>query len=97
MLQSNPGIETNLEPREAFQDHPPRIDPTGAWTVDTSIRMARRLAGLLQYLEDPAKGKGGKAAVSPFSLLPLAANLIVVVFPQAIERDAVQIILSDNH
>src|SRR5690606_23569126 len=42
--------------REAFPDHPLRIDPNGAWTVETSIRVADALKDVLEYLEDPTPG-----------------------------------------
>jgi glucarate dehydratase len=93
-------VETMVKLREAFPKAPLRIDPMGAWTVETAIRMGRRLAGVLEYLEDPAKGMDGMAAVSAFSPLPLATNLVVVEFEQifeALRKDAVQIILSDHH
>jgi glucarate dehydratase len=38
---------------------PLRIDPNGAWTVDTSIRVGIALAGALEYLEDPTPGVAG--------------------------------------
>jgi len=100
VLEPDLEAETLVKLREALPNHPLRIDPMGAWTVETSIRMARRLAGVLEYLEDPAKGMDGMAAVAAFSPLPLATNLVVVEFPQVIEairKSAVQIVLSDHH
>lgn len=93
-------IETLMKLREAFPDAPLRIDPMGAWTVETSISMANRLAGILEYLEDPVPGMKGMAAVATASPLPLATNLVVVDFPQLLEAirfNAVQIVLSDHH
>ncbi|MCB2053681.1 MAG: hypothetical protein KDE35_05485 [Geminicoccaceae bacterium] len=92
--------ETLVKLREAFPEAPLRIDPMGAWTVETSIAMARRLAGVLEYLEDPTPGLDGMAAVAAAGRLPLASNLVVVEFPHVIEaacRNAVQIVLSDHH
>jgi len=100
VLEPELEVETLIKLREAFPNHPLRIDPMGAWCVETSIKMARRLAGVLEYLEDPAPGMAGMTAVAPFSPLPLATNLVVVEFPQlieAIKNDAVQIVLSDHH
>lgn len=100
VLEPDLEAETLVKLREAFPEAPLRIDPMGAWSVETSIRMARRLAGVLEYLEDPAPGMAGMAAVAAFSPLPLATNLVVVEFPQLIEaaqKKAVQIILSDHH
>ena len=36
----------------------------GAWKVETAIALSRRLNGVLEYLEDPAKGMDGMAAVA---------------------------------
>ncbi len=93
-------VETLVKLREAFPKAPLRIDPMGAWTVETSIAMARRLAGVLEYLEDPTPGLDGMAAVAAAGGLPLASNLVVVEFPHVIEaacKNAVQIVLSDHH
>lgn len=92
--------ETLVKLRETFKGAPLRIDPMGAWTVETAIKMSRRLAGVLEYLEDPARGMDGMAAVAAFSPIPLATNLVVVELEQIVEalrKDAVQIILSDHH
>lgn len=42
--------------KAAFPDHPLRLDPNGGWTVETAIAAARRLSGILEYLEDPVLG-----------------------------------------
>jgi glucarate dehydratase len=100
VLEPDLEAETMVKLREAFPEAPLRIDPMGAWCVETSIRMARRLADVLEYLEDPAPKMDGMAAVAAFSPLPLATNLVVVEFPQIFEaarKNAVQIILSDHH
>jgi len=92
--------ETMVKLAEAFPGAPLRIDPMGAWGVETSIAMARRLAGVLEYLEDPAPGMDAMAAVAAFSPLPLATNLVVVEYEQVIEaarKNAVRIVLSDHH
>lgn len=86
--------------REAFPDMPLRLDPNGAWTVPTSIEVARRLDGVLEYLEDPTPGIEGMAAVAAQSPLPLATNMCVIAMehlPPAIAQDAVQVVLSDHH
>lgn len=79
---------------------PLRLDPNGAWTVPTSIEVARRLDGVLEYLEDPTPGIEGMAAVAAQSPLPLATNMCVIAMehlPPAIAQDAVQVVLSDHH
>jgi glucarate dehydratase len=86
--------------RDAFPDHPLRLDPNAAWTPETSIGVARELAGVLEYLEDPTSGIEGMAQVAREAAMPLATNMCVVAFdhlPPAIRQDAVQVILSDHH
>ncbi len=86
--------------REAFPDHPLRIDPNTAWTVETSLRVAEETAGLLEYLEDPTPGNPGMAAVAAKAPMPLATNMCVVSFadlPEAVALGSVGVILSDHH
>ena len=86
--------------REAFPDHPLRLDPNANWTVETSHRVAAELEGVLEYLEDPTDHIAGMAAVAARTTLPLATNMCVTSFddvPPAIAQDAVQIILGDHH
>jgi glucarate dehydratase len=83
-----------------FPDHPLRLDPNGAWSVGTSVRVAGELDGVLEYLEDPTTGISGMARVAREAPMPLATNMCVVAFDHlrpAIEEDAVQVILSDHH
>ena len=85
---------------KAFPDHPLRLDPNAAWSVDTSLRVARELSGVLEYLEDPTPGIPGMAAVAREAPMPLATNMCVVAFPHlppAVRENAVQVILSDHH
>jgi glucarate dehydratase len=93
-------IEAILALREAFPSLPLRLDPTAAWTPATSLSVARALAGVLEYLEDPTPGIDGMASVARQAAMPLATNMCVVAFshlPPAISADAVQVILSDHH
>lgn len=83
-----------------FPGVPLRLDPNGAWSVETSVRIGRRLEGLVEYLEDPTPGQAGMAEVRQQISTPLATNMCVVSFadiPEAIERGSVDIILSDHH
>ncbi|MFJ3190313.1 glucarate dehydratase family protein [Streptomyces halstedii] len=85
---------------EAFPGQPLRLDPNGAWSVETSLRVAEELKGVLEYLEDPASGTEAMARVSAGTDLPLATNMCVTTLaelPEAFARDAVQIVLSDHH
>ncbi|MPZ85196.1 MAG: glucarate dehydratase [Actinophytocola sp.] len=86
--------------REEFPDHPLRIDPNGAWSVATSVRVGEELDGVIEYLEDPTTGIAGMARVARAVPMPLATNMCVVAFDQvrtAVEEDAVQVVLSDHH
>jgi glucarate dehydratase len=93
-------IEAIRALRRAFPDHPLRLDPNAAWTVETSVRVGRELDGVLEYLEDPTPGVEGMAEVAREVSMPLATNMCVVGFGDlepAIERDAVGVVLSDHH
>ncbi|MBZ9560188.1 MULTISPECIES: glucarate dehydratase family protein [unclassified Modicisalibacter] len=86
--------------KEAFPDHPLRIDPNGGWTVETTERLMPAMDGLLQYLEDPTPGKAGMGKVHETARMPLATNMCVIGFfdfPEAIRRQSVDVILSDHH
>ena len=86
--------------REAFPDLPLRLDPNGGWTPETSVKVAQRLEGVVEYLEDPTLGIAGMAQVSAGTDVPLATNMCVIAFehlPPAITADAVQVVLSDHH
>ncbi|MEU0601283.1 glucarate dehydratase family protein [Streptomyces sp. NPDC006393] len=85
---------------EAFPGHPLRLDPNGAWSVETSVRVARELGDLLEYLEDPALGTPAMAEVAARTGVPLATNMCVTTFAEikeAVAKDAVQVVLSDHH
>ncbi|MCX5259059.1 glucarate dehydratase family protein [Streptomyces canus] len=85
---------------EAFPGHPLRLDPNGAWSVSTSLRVAAELGDVLEYLEDPALGTAAMAEVSSGTDVPLATNMCVTTFAEikeAFARDAVQVVLSDHH
>ncbi|BBH71788.1 glucarate dehydratase [Actinoplanes sp. OR16] len=86
--------------REAFPDHPLRIDPNGAWTVVTGRRVAAELDGVLEYLEDPSWGIDAMAQVAAGATMPLATNMFVNSFgtiAPAVAKNAVQVILGDHH
>ncbi|MEV7043189.1 glucarate dehydratase family protein [Amycolatopsis sp. NPDC051061] len=85
---------------EAFPGHPLRIDPNAAWTVETSIRVAAELDGVLEYLEDPTPGIEGMARVAEKASMPLATNMCVVNFGDidpGFRARAIGVLLSDHH
>ncbi|MEU0304503.1 glucarate dehydratase family protein [Streptomyces sp. NPDC006175] len=93
-------IEAVLALRDALPGTPLRLDPNAAWSVRTSIEVARRLEGVLEYLEDPTPGLDGMAEVARETPVPLATNMCVVAFGHlapAVERGSVQVVLSDHH
>ena len=86
--------------RDAFPDLPLRLDPNGAWTPETSLGVADRLAAVVEYLEDPTPGIVGMSEVAAKTTVPLATNMCVIAFehlPPAIAANAVQVVLSDHH
>lgn len=83
-----------------FPDAPLRLDPNALWTVDSSIKVGNRLAGILEYLEDPTEGAENMAKVRQAVPMPLATNMCVVAFdqlPGAVSAGSIDIILSDHH
>ncbi|MGH2930993.1 MAG: enolase C-terminal domain-like protein, partial [Solirubrobacteraceae bacterium] len=93
-------IEAVRALRDAFPSHPLRLDPNAAWTPETSLKVARALDGVLEYLEDPTPGIDGMAQVARQAPMPLATNMCVVAFnhlPSAVRQNAVQVVLSDHH
>ncbi|MEU9065571.1 glucarate dehydratase family protein [Streptomyces sp. NPDC048306] len=84
----------------AFPGHPLRLDPNGAWSVETSLRVAAELGDVLEYLEDPALGTPAMAEVAARTGVPLATNMCVTTFAEireAFTKGAVQVVLSDHH
>jgi glucarate dehydratase len=93
-------IETIRALHGAYPDRPLRLDPNAAWTVETSIKVARALEGVLEYLEDPTPGLTGMAEVARKAPMPLATNMCVVAFehvPPSVAQGSVQVVLSDHH
>ena len=85
---------------EAFPGRPVRLDPNGAWSVETSLMVAKQLEPIAEYLEDPTTGTDRMAEVARGTTLPLATNMCVTSFeeiPHAVATDAVQVVLSDHH
>ncbi|MER6009732.1 glucarate dehydratase family protein [Streptomyces bluensis] len=85
---------------EAFPGHPLRLDPNGAWSVETSIKVADALRDVLEYLEDPTLGTHAMADVARRTGVPLATNMCVTTFAEikeAFTQGAVQVLLSDHH
>jgi glucarate dehydratase len=99
-------IDSILAMRDALgPDMPLRIDPNGAWSVETSVRVGTALAGALEYLEDPAPGAAEMGEVRRRLLAagidtPLASNNAMTSWadiPAALATDTAQVILADHH
>lgn len=101
VLEPDREIETILALRHVFgADVPLRLDPNAAWSDATAERVAHRLDGALQYLEDPVPGIDRMAAIAVRAPMPLATNMCVTGFgdlPEAIAKRAVAVVLSDHH
>lgn len=109
VLEPDVEIETIRQLHAAFGPaFPLRIDPNCAWTVETSVRVGQTLSKELAgegYLEDPAPGLDGMAAVRRRLVesgvsTPLASNVAVTSFadvPASVRQDSVQVVLCDPH
>ncbi len=85
---------------KAFPGLPLRIDPNGAWSMETALSCAKQLGPLIEYYEDPVDGLDAMAELHRRSGLPLATNMVVTDFDQfrsSVAMNAVQIVLSDHH
>jgi glucarate dehydratase len=84
----------------AFPEASLRLDPNGVWSVEQSIKVARRIEDLNNdYLEDPTWGMEGMARVREKISIPTSTNQIVVNFEQlatAIRLRAVDVVLLDT-
>ncbi|MFC9840327.1 enolase C-terminal domain-like protein [Rhodococcus sp. NPDC127530] len=86
--------------RQAFPEHPLRLDPNGAWSLDTALAVAEDLTGVVEYLEDPTFRLEDMAEVHRRTGMTLATNMIVTATEEiapAFAADAVQVVLSDHH
>ena len=78
-----------------------RIDPNGVWSVQTAVKVGKRLEDLnIEYFEDPSWGLEGNAAVRKQVRIPIATNMYPNKFDDlgpAIRLGAVEIVLTDLH
>lgn len=93
-------IEVMLALGEAFGSATPlRLDPNAMWSVEESLRVARRIERLNNdYLEDPTWGLDGMRRVRERISMPTATNTVVINFEQlaaCIRLNAVDVILLD--
>ncbi len=86
--------------KAAYPTHQLRIDPNSNWSMATSLKVAKKLDGCLEYYEDPTPTLEGMAALHRQTGLPLATNMVITNWAElrrSIELGAVQILLSDHH
>jgi glucarate dehydratase len=82
---------------------PLRIDPNGAWSVETAGRIARRLREMdatVEFLEDPCPSMNAHARLKRTVDYPIATNMFVTAFddlPPTLSPPAVDVVLSDHH
>ena len=78
-----------------------RVDPNQAWSVETSIRVLRKLDQFdLEFCEDPTWGIEGMSLVRRSVPVPLATNMCCISFdqiPLVVRSRALDIILGDMH
>lgn len=78
-----------------------RIDPNGVWSVQTAVKIGKRLESLnIEYFEDPSWGLQGNAAVRQQIRIPIATNMYPARFDDlapAIRMGSVDIVLTDIH
>lgn len=98
-----PDLEVNatLALREAFgADVPIRIDPNAAWSYETALRQGRKLAGRIEYFEDPVRGQADMARLRRELGIPFATNMCTTSFadlPKSLALGSEDIILADHH
>jgi glucarate dehydratase len=86
--------------KAAFPDRPLRIDPNSNWSMATSLKVADKLRGSLEYYEDPTPTLEGMAELHKATGMPLASNMVITNWEElkrSIELNSVQILLSDHH
>jgi glucarate dehydratase len=89
--------------RDQFPADPLVWDPNAAWSVETTIRVGRRLtaeAFELQWLEDPCTGLEGMGQARAATGIPFATNTCLIAPAQlapGIRARSVDVILADVH
>lgn len=101
VLHPDKEIEALRMMRAAMPNAKLRIDPNAAWSVETSVRVAKAIEPLgMEYYEDPTPGLDGMAAVRKQTKIPLATNMVVTKMEHivpAIQKGSVDVVLLDNH
>jgi glucarate dehydratase len=89
--------------RDRFPEHPLVWDPNAAWSVETTIRVGRRLVSdgfELQFLEDPCNWLEGMSQARAAVPIPFATNMCLISPDQlapGIRARSIDVILADVH
>lgn len=89
--------------RDRFPADPLVWDPNAAWSVETTIRVGRRLTAdgfELQFLEDPCNWLEGMSQARAATGIPFATNMCLIAPDQlapGIRARSVDVILADVH
>jgi len=102
VLPPDEEIETFVALRKAFPEFKLRLDPNAAWSVTTSVRVARLLHDYdVEYLEDPVWGMRAMARVNAKApWVTLASNMSVFAFEDLVPNvamDVLDVVLLDPH
>lgn len=101
ILDPDTEVDALLALRDAFGPGVPlRIDPNAAWSFDTALRQGERMRGVLEYYEDPVRGRDAMARLRSVLPIPLATNMCTVGFedlPASFEAGSEDILLADHH
>jgi len=102
VLPPDEEIETFIALRRAFPKLKVRLDPNAAWSVTTSVRVARKLHEYdVEYLEDPVWGMRAMARVNAKApWVTLASNMSVFAFEDLVPNvamDVLDVVLLDPH
>jgi glucarate dehydratase len=91
--------EATIAFREAFPQARLRFDPNSLWSIETAIRIGKKLEKLdLEFYEDPVWGIEGMSRVARKVDIPLATNMCTLdldEIPQTIRLRAIDIQLLD--
>jgi glucarate dehydratase len=101
ILEPELEVAATLALRETFGPGLPiRIDPNAVWSYDTALRLGKRLAGAIEYYEDPVRGQQAMARLRRELAIPLATNMCTTSFedlPSSIALGSEDIVLADHH
>ncbi len=95
-------VETLAAINDRFEGKAPlRIDPNGRWTVETALRIGKKIKELpIEYYEDPVRGQAAMAEVRTKTGFMVSTNSCVTRLehiPSAVETKPIDVVLGDHH